>query len=484
MAGSNPEIPQNSTQNKVLRPKLNLGQIINLSMGFMGIQMGFGLQNGNASRILSNFGADVHELSWFWLVAPFTGLIVQPIIGHMGDNTWTKLGRRKPYFLIGAILASLGLMFLPNSSVIAGEGMTGVEFIGISAILWIGVGFLALMDASFNISMEPFRALVGDLLPRSQGTLGFSVQTILIGIGAVLGSFLPWILTNLFDVPNVAESGFVAPNVVLSFYIGAAILMVTIIYTIATTQEYPPEEFARYNGEPIKEKKTRMTDIFVDFIHMPKRMKRLGTVQFFSWFALFTMWVYTTSALATHHYGLDPSDTKSAGFNEAGDWVGVLFGVYNFAAIIFAFILTPLAKRTSRKFVHIIALTSGGIGLLSLYFISDPQWLIISMIGVGFAWASILAMPYALLIDSLPLNKMGVYMGIFNFFIVIPQIINGIVGGPIIATFFNDYAIYYLVFGGVLFLLAAAFTFRIKEPLFNEYELQEMERRSNLVKEI
>jgi maltose/moltooligosaccharide transporter len=484
MAGSTLDTSNRADQTTAVRPKLGLNQIINLSMGFMGIQMGFGLQNGNASRILSNFGADVHELSWFWLVAPFTGLIVQPIIGHMGDNTWTKLGRRKPYFLIGAILAALGLIFLPNSSVLAGENLTAAEFMGISAVLWIGVGFLALMDASFNISMEPFRALVGDLLPKSQGTLGFSVQTILIGIGAVLGSFLPWILTNIFGVPNVAPEGFVAPNVVYSFYVGAVILILTILYTIITTKEYPPEEFAKYNGEPIKETKTKITDIFVDFVHMPKRMKRLGTVQFFSWFALFTMWVYTTSALATHQYGLDPTDTKSALFNEAGDWVGVLFGVYNFAAIVFAFLLTPLAKKTSRKFVHIIALTSGGIGLLSIYFISDPQWLILSMIGVGFAWASILAMPYALLIDSLPLNKMGVYMGIFNFFIVIPQIINGFVGGPIITTFFNDYAIYYLVFGGVLFLLAAAFTFRIREPLFNEFEIQEMERRSKLVKEL
>ncbi len=466
------------------KPKLAMSQIINLSMGFLGIQMGFGLQNGNASRILSNLGADVHELSWFWLVAPFTGLIVQPIIGHFGDNTWTKLGRRKPYFLIGAVLAALGLVFLPNSSAVASEGMATIDFLGISAILWIGIGFLALMDASFNISMEPFRALVGDLLPKSQGTLGFSVQTILIGFGAVLGSFLPWIMTNLFDVSNVAPEGFVAPNVIYSFYCGAVILIATIIYTIVTTKEYSPEEFKKFIPEPLVENKPRITDIFVDFINMPKRMRRLGWVQFFSWFALFTMWVYTTSAVATHHYGLQPDDTKSAMFNEAGDWVGVLFGVYNFAAIGFAFILTPLATLTSRKFVHIIALASGGFGLLSMYFISDPQWLIASMVGIGFAWASILAMPYALLLDSLPLNKMGVYMGIFNFFIVIPQIINGFIGGPIIRSFFDDYAIYYVVFGGVLFLLAALFTFRVKEPLFNEKDFMEMDRKTAALKEL
>ena len=475
--------PQTSTETTAIeKPKLGLGSIINLSMGFMGIQMGFGLQNGNASRILANFGADVHELSWFWLVAPLTGLIVQPIIGHMGDNTWGRFGRRKPYFLVGAILASLGLIFLPNSNIVAGEGMYVMEFLGISAILWVGIGFLALMDASFNISMEPFRALVGDMLPKSQGTIGFSVQTILISLGAILGSFMPWILTNWFGVTNAAPEGSVAPNVVWSFYIGAAILMITIIYTISTIKEYSPEEFAKYNGQTEPEPKSKMSDIFIDFVKMPIRMRRLGLVQFFSWFALFTMWVYTTSALATHHYGLSPDDTSSAVFNTAGDQAGFLFGWYNFFALIFAFLLTPLAKLTSRKFVHMSALILGGIGLLSMYFIKDPNLLIISMVGIGFAWASILSMPYALLIDSLPLTKMGVYMGIFNFFIVIPQIINALFGGPIIHGFFEDYAIYYLVFGGVLFILAGLLTLRMREPLFNEVELKEMQRRDSLVK--
>lgn len=457
------------------KPKLSLAGIVNMSMGFMGIQMGFGLQNGNASHILANFGADVHELSWFWIVAPLTGLIVQPIIGHMGDNTWSKMGRRKPYFLVGAILAALGLIFLPNSDIIAGEGMKAMQFMGISAILWIGTMFLALMDASFNISMEPFRALVGDMLPKSQGTLGFGVQTILISIGAIIGSFLPWILTNWFGIANTSAAGTVPPNVVWSFYVGAAALIITILYTIITTKEYPPEEFAKYNPEPQKEVKHRLSDIFTDFWKMPIRMRRLGLVQFFSWFALFTMWVYTTSALATHQFGLSPQDTHSIAFNTAGDETGFLFGWYNFFALIFAFLLTPLAKATSRKFTHILALSMGGLGLLSMYFIMDTQWLILSMVGIGFAWASILSMPYALLIDSLPPTKMGVYMGIFNFFIVIPQIINALIGGPVIAKFFDNYAIYYLVFGGVLFLLAALLTLRIREPLFGEAELMEMQ---------
>lgn len=473
---------ENTAPKGIDKPELGIGSIINLSMGFLGIQMGFGLQNGNASRILANYGADVHELSWFWIVAPLTGLIVQPIIGHMGDNTWGKFGRRKPYFLVGAILASLGLIFLPNSSIVAGESMAASEFLGISAILWIGICFLALMDASFNISMEPFRALVGDMLPKSQGTIGFSVQTILISVGAILGSFMPWILTHWFGVSNDAPAGTVAPNVVWSFYVGALILMVTILYTISTIKEYSPEEFAKYNGEPQKSAKSKLSDIFIDAKNMPIRMKRLGAVQFFSWFALFTMWVYTTSALATHHYGLDPTETHGATFNTAGDQAGFLFGWYNFFALIFAFTLSPFAKLTSRKFVHMLALVMGGVGLISIYFISDPDWLILSMVGIGFAWASILSMPYALLIDTLPASKMGVYMGIFNFFIVIPQIINSLFGGPIVHAFFADYAIYYLVFGGVLFILAAALTLRIREPLFNEQEIHEMQRRDALMK--
>jgi len=458
------------------KPALSLKAIINLSMGFLGIQMGFGLQNANASRILSNFGADVHELSWFWLVAPITGLIVQPIIGHMGDHTWTR--RRKPYFLVGALLAAMGLIFLPNSNLIAGESMRMIDFLGISAILWVGIGFLALMDASFNIAMEPFRALVGDLLPRRQGTLGFSVQTILIATGAIIGSFMPWFMTNVMGVANVAVEGSVAPNVIWSFYLGAFMLIATILYTILTTKEYSPEEFARFQREPQQKESHHLSDILVDFWNMPTRMKRLGWVQFFSWFALFTMWVFTTNALATHHYHLPTHDGHSALYNTAGDYTGVLFGWYNAFSLIFAFLLTPLARATSRKFTHVLALFCGGIGLLSIYFIKDPSWLILSMVGIGFAWASILSMPYALLIDSLPPAKMGVYMGIFNFFIVIPQIINGIVGGPIIHFFFDDYAIYYLCFGGVLFLLAGLLTLRIREPLFQEAQIKAMKEKA------
>lgn len=435
---------------KKIKPNLSMLQIINMSMGFLGIQMAFGLQNGNASRILANFGADVHELSWFWLVAPITGLIVQPIIGHMGDNTWSPLGRRKPYFLIGAILCAIGLVMLPNAA-------SATQMMAANVLL-IAVIFLAMMDASINVAMEPFRALVGDMLPKHQATIGFSVQTILIGIGAVIGSDLPNWLTKL-GISNEAPKGFVADNVIYSFYIGAAVLLLSILYTIVTTREYSPEEFASFEGgKPIAEEKSKLSDIFKDFAHAPSQMKKLGVVQFFSWFALFTMWVFTTSALATHHFGLSPEDTHSAEFNKAGDLTGSLFGNYNLYAIFFAFALTPIAKSIGKKQTHALALASGGLGLISMYFIRDISYLWISMVGLGFAWASILAMPYAMLIDSIPQKKMGVYMGIFNFFIVIPQIINGIFGGPIVSGFFGKMAIDYIIVGGICMLLGAVLT--------------------------
>lgn len=432
------------------KPDLSMLQIINMSMGFLGIQMAFGLQNGNASRILGNLGADVHELSWFWLVAPITGLIIQPIIGHMGDNTWSPLGRRKPYFLIGAVLCAIGLVLLPNAASVT-------QMFAANALL-LAVIFLAMMDASVNIAMEPFRALVGDMLPKHQGTIGFSVQTILIGIGAVLGSYLPDWLTKM-GISNEAPAGFVADNVIYSFYIGAALLIISILYTIMTTREYSPQEFADFeDGKEVEKHQSRFSDIFKDFAAIPSQMKKLGIVQFFSWFALFTMWVFTTSALATHHFGLSPEDTHSKAFNDAGDLTGKLFGMYNLWAIPFAFLLTPIAKLIGKKQTHALALLCGGLGLISMYFIKDVNNLWISMIGLGFAWASILAMPYAMLIEVIPQRKMGVYMGIFNFFIVIPQIINGLFGGPVVSGVFGKQAMDYVVVGGVCMLIGAIVT--------------------------
>jgi maltose/moltooligosaccharide transporter len=434
--------------------RLGFWEIWNMSFGYLGIQMGFALQNANASRILQNFGADVHSLSWFWLVAPLTGLIVQPIIGHYSDRTWTRFGRRKPYFLFGALMAAIGLILMPQSDVLT----------TLMPALWVGAGMLMIMDASFNIAMEPFRALVADMLPSDQRTLGFSIQTVLIGIGAVIGSALPYVLSNWFGVSNVSESG-VPYNVVLSFIIGAAVLVGCILITVSTTKEYTPEELKQFDKEEIAvtEEKTSLLNIISDFTKMPETMRQLSWVQFFSWFGLFGMWVFSTPAIAHHVYGLPLSDSNSAQYQEAGDWVGILFGVYNLISAIFAFFLPFIAKKLGRKSTHSVSLIIGGLGLISIYFAPNPYWLIASMVGVGVAWASILAMPYAILAGSIPAKKMGVYMGIFNFFIVIPQIINALVGGLIVKYLYNGNPIFAIVTSGVSFLLAAIFVFRVKD---------------------
>ena len=439
--------------------KLGFWEIWNMSFGFLGIQMGFALQNANASRILQIFGADVHELSWFWIIAPLMGLIVQPIIGHYSDNTWGRFGRRKPYFLAGALLASIGLILMPQAEI----------FIAFMPALWVGAGMLMIMDASFNIAMEPFRALVGDNLRADQHTLGFSVQTALIGIGAVVGSWLPYVLNKWFGISNLAtETSAVPQNLIYSFIIGALILVGSILITIFTTKEYSPEELAQFNDEKLHkealgEKESKLTDIFSDFAKMPETMRQLSWVQFFSWFGLFGMWVFSTPAIAQHIYGLSIDDTKSAEFQSAGDWVGIIFGVYNLVSAIVAFTLPYIAKQIGRRKTHALSLVLGGIGLISMYFMPNKEALIFSMILVGFAWASILAMPYAILAGSIHPKKMGVYMGIFNFFIVIPQIVNALIGGPLVKYVYGDHAIYAIVMSGISFLIAAFLVIKVKD---------------------
>ncbi|MEZ4775657.1 MAG: MFS transporter [Bacteroidia bacterium] len=429
------------------KPRLTFWQIWNMSFGFMGIQIGFGLQNANASRILQSFGADVEHLSWFWLVAPITGMIVQPIIGHYSDRTWNRMGRRKPYFLTGAVLASLALVFLPNSGALT----------AVIPALYVGAGMLMMMDASINVAMEPFRALVADMLPSDQRTLGFSVQTCLIGLGAVIGSWLPNILGDWMGLGQSRDDFGNYGYLFLAFYVGAAFFITSILWTIFTTKEYPPEEYKKYH--PVEEEpavvRSGFGEIVNDFIHMPKTMRQLGLVQFFSWFALFSMWVFMTSAIATHVYGLDANDTQSPQFQEAGQNVGFLFGIYNLVSTVIALLLPAIALKLGRKRTHAVGLTAGGLGLISLFFIKDPDLMIFSMVGIGIAWASILAMPYAILAGSIPGGKMGIYMGIFNFFITGPQILNGIIGGPMVKYVYNSHPIYAIVTAGVFLLMGA-----------------------------
>lgn len=427
------------------KPLLSTKNIWNMSFGFLGIQAGFALQNSNASGILQRFGADVHQLPTFWLVAPVVGMIVQPIIGYYSDRTWGKMGRRKPYFLAGAIAACFGMMLMPNA---------GALTAALPAVL-MGAGMLMLMDASFNVAMEPFRALVADKLPSQQRTMGFSVQTTLIGIGAVLGSWLPAMLTY-WGVSNLAAEGLVPDNVRYAFYVGAGLFFFAILWTLLTTTEYPPEQQAKYSGEPLETEKAGLGVIFKDMQNMPKTMRQLGLVQFFSWFGLFSMWTFTLPAIANHVYGCAIDDTHSAEYSKASDWTGIIFGVYNAVSAIFALCLPMIAARLGRKKTHALSLICGGLGLISIYFATSPTFLIFSMVGVGIAWASILAMPYAMLAGSLPAHKMGVYMGIFNFFITIPQIVSGVANRPIVHNLFGNHAIYAILMAGVFLLLAAA----------------------------
>ena len=421
------------------KQKMSFMQIFNMSFGFLGIQFGLALQNANVSRILQSFGADVEHLSLFWLAAPVTGMIVQPIIGHYSDRTWCRLGRRRPYFLVGAILASAMLFLMPNAPALK-------DFL---SPLLIGAGILMFMDASINVAMEPFRSLVADKLPSEQRTLGFSLQTSLIGIGAVVGAVLPFVLTNWFGMSNVADAGGVASNVKTAFYIGGAVLLACVLWTVITTSENPPAEEEKSN----KEKDGGFFEIFKDFGRMPKTMRQLGVVQFFSWFALFSMWVYMTPAVAEHCY--NTIDRTSIEYGNAGDWVGVLQGIYNGVAAIFAFLLPWIASKIGRRATHAVSLLAGALGFASFFIFKDPNMLIISMIGVGIAWGSILAMPYSILAGSLPAAKMGVYMGIFNFFITIPQICNGLLGGLMVKYLYGGHTIYAMVFSGVCLLIAA-----------------------------
>ena len=513
-----PETRNSKLETRNPKPKLSFWQIWNMSFGFLGIQFGFALQNANVSRIFESLGADVANIPILWLAAPVTGLIIQPIIGHLSDKTWNKLGRRKPYFLTGAILASSALLFMPNSPA-----------------LWIAAGTLWIMDASINISMEPFRAFVGDMLPSEQRTLGFSMQSFFIGIGAVAGSALPYILTNWFHISNTPQGEQLIPDTVRwAFYIGGVVFISAVLVTIFTTKEYSPKEMESFSEKPefsvsnLSEKSVSsskfqkfailfgilgllmvawiyyfkqdvqiyvlgglfilvsilffltaffrtnnrsngMTEIMIDLMNMPRTMGQLAVVQFFTWIALFAMWIYATPAITQYHYGT--TDTKSALYNEGANWVGVLFGAYSLFAALTAFLLPVLAKKISRKYTHLISLIIGGIGLISMIIFKDPKLLIISMFGVGIAWASILSMPYAMLTGALPQAKMGTYMGIFNFFIVLPQILAATILGSITKHLFNNHPIYTLVFGGCSLIIAGVLTIIVQDnddPIFRQ----------------
>lgn len=485
------------------KPQLTFWQIWNMCFGFLGIQFGFALQNANVSRIFQTLGAEVDDVAGLWIAAPLTGLLVQPIVGHLSDRTWTRMGRRRPYFLAGAILATLALLVMPNSPA-----------------LWIAAGTLWVLDASINISMEPFRAFVGDQLPPRQRPTGYAMQSFFIGVGAVVASLLPWLLAK-FGVANTAPEGIVPDTVRYAFYFGGAVLFLAIGWTVLRTREYPPEVLESFDDARPRDARAdsvtvvassyaglgwlvggiagaaaiawfgwdrmlyvlagmliaygallqvarfltpqrMLASIVHDLQNMPGTMRRLAVVQFFSWFALFAMWIYTTSAVTAVHFG--SSDTSSAAYNEGANWVGVLFAAYNGFAALAAICIPWMVRRFGLRMSHLVNVVLGGLGLLSFLWIRDPQWLLLSMVGVGFAWASILSLPYALLSDSVPAAKMGVYMGIFNFFIVIPQLVAASLLGFLLKHFFGGAPINALAIGGISLVVAGLCVLRVREP--------------------
>ncbi|MFN3772377.1 MFS transporter [Cloacibacterium normanense] len=405
------------------KPLLSFWQIWNISFGFLGVQIGYSLQNANTSRILSAIGADVHHLSYFWLAAPLAGLFVQPIVGLSSDKTWTRLGRRIPFILGGAIVSALAMFFMPNSE----------HFAQLFPAVFFGAMMLLFMDVSFNVTMQPFRALVSDMVDESQRNKGYSIQSFLINVGAVFGSLLPFLLT-WWGIANEPEAGQkVAPTVIWSFYIGGAVLLASVLWTSFRTKEYPPEEYAKYNNLEEKENEDPEKVSFFTLIkNVPNAMKQLAVTQFFSWFALFLMWVYTTQGIAQNIWGT--TDATSNAFNEAGNWTGVIFAAYSVFAALFSLVITPLANKYGRRNVYVVSLILGGLGLLSMLFIKDKNLLFLPMIGVGIAWAAILALPYAILSSKLPAKQTGVYMGIFNATITIPQIAAGLLGGVLLSA--------------------------------------------------
>ncbi|MBV8784051.1 MAG: MFS transporter [Gammaproteobacteria bacterium] len=474
-----------------------------MCFGFLGLQFAFALQNANVSRIFQTLGASLEQVPLLWIAAPFTGLLVQPLIGYASDRTWTRLGRRRPYFLAGAVLAAGALWLMPRAS-----------------LLWVAALLLWLLDGAINVSMEPFRAFVGDQLDPAQRPAGFAMQSFFIGVGAVLGGALPWVLAQL-GISNVVRNGETLPATVRdSFGAGAVALLLAIGWTVLRSREYPPETLRAFRdaspgGSPVApapERERRrglawlsaglvgavlvgfghlepqlyllcgglcvwgllqwlngsgfvhgpLRRMMADLAQLPPAMRRLAPVQFFSWLALFAMWIYTTAAVTQVHFGA--SDPHAEAYNRGANWVGILFSAYNGFAALAALALPSMVRRLGLRLTHLVNVWLGAAGLLSFLLIRDPNWLLLSMFGVGCAWASILALPYALLSDSVPAPKMGFYMGVFNFFIVIPQLVAATVLGVLLRTLGGGAPIHALALGGLCFLLAGLLVLRVPEP--------------------
>jgi maltose/moltooligosaccharide transporter len=493
------------------QPRLSFWQLWNLSFGYVGIQFGFALQNANVSRIFETLGAKVENIPILWIAAPIAGLVIQPLVGHMSDKTWNKWGRRKPYFSVGALLSSAALLIMPNSPT-----------------LWIAAGMLWMLDASINVTMQPFRALIGDSVPAEQRTAGFAVQTFFIGVSSVIASLCPYVFTKWLHIANTAPPGQIPPSVRWSFYVGGVTFLATVLWTVLSVREYSPEELRSFNPShaPVAAsndsegrssgtrrdywrgailfgagvfstyvvwaqqwyaglyilslgaalygvlqiaaarsdgagKQGGIVEIVRDFQLMPETVKRLALVTMLTWFALFAMFIYSTAAVTSYHFGT--TDPSSERYNAAANWVGVLMAVYNGVAALVTFLLPVVARAVGRVRTHVACLVIGGLGLMSMYVFRDPSMLLISLTAVGIAWASLLTVPYAILSGAIPYAKMGVYMGLFNVFVVIPQILASATLGLLVRTVFHGQAIYAIVLGGAAMVLAAVVMAFVKD---------------------
>jgi maltose/moltooligosaccharide transporter len=429
----------------VNKPRLSSLQIWNMNFGFFGIQFGWGLQMANMSAIYQYLGAKEEDIAWLWIAAPLTGLIVQPIVGYASDRTWTRLGRRRPYFLVGALLSTLALIAMPNSPTV-----------------WMAAGLLWMLDASINITMEPFRAFVGDMLPPAQRKTGFAMQSLLIGLGAVLSSALPWVLTNWFGVMNTPGESLIPRTVHLAFSIGSAVFAAAVLYTIVLTREYPPDDPEAFRAMKAASSGAgrAFREIFRGIRSMPKAMRQLALVQFFTWFALFCMWIYFVPAVATKVFGGVPGSRE---FQQGNEWGGLCFSVYNGTAFLFSFVLLALVRKFSARGIHRWCLIAGGLGLVLAVFLNNQYALLFCMLLVGIAWASILSMPYAMLSNVIAAEKMGFYMGVFNFFIVLPQILASVGLGVLMKNLLGGNPMNAILLGGCSLGVAAACTFLLRD---------------------
>jgi maltose/moltooligosaccharide transporter len=426
---------------------LGFWQLWNMSFGFFGIQFGWGLQMANTSAIFEQLGANAHQIPILWLAAPLTGLVIQPIIGNLSDNTWGPLGRRRPYFLVGALLSTIALIWMPN----AGS-------------LWMAVGLLWLLDTAANISMEPFRAFVGDLLPPRQRTKGFAMQSLFIGLGAVLASAMPWILTHWLGLATVDSNPHtISLSVKVSFYVGAAVFLGTVLWTVLLTEERPPRDMEAFREQQARRLGVWATvrEVGTAFRDMPSTMRQLAWVQGFSWLGMYCVFLYFPPAIAHNLFGA--VDEASARYAEGVEWAGICMAAYNAVCFVVSFALPRLAAVTNRQVAHALCLTCGGVGLISLLWVPSPLWVLLPMVGLGIAWSSLLSMPYAMLVSALPPRKGGIYMGIFNMFIVLPEIVASLGLGWVMTHLLGDDRLLAVVLGGGCFLVAALLSLRVQE---------------------